>query len=48
GEVICNNTEAYAGKQLFTCEDNYGIFVQSDKVKIGNFPERNDWEDKEE
>ncbi|CAI5476032.1 unnamed protein product [Closterium sp. Yama58-4] len=35
------------GKKVFHCERNYGSFLRPDKVKIGEYPERDPFDDDE-
>ncbi len=42
----CDGSEK--GKKLFSCPKNHGLFVSSDKVRVGDYPEHDPFKDEED
>jgi tubulin-folding cofactor B len=36
------------GKRYFTCPPGHGAMLRPDKIKVGDYPERDPFEDEEE
>jgi len=46
-EPIGKNDGAVEGKQYFTCRPSHGAFVKPGRVQVGDYPERDPFEDEE-
>ncbi|GJP29420.1 hypothetical protein CLOM_g16683 [Closterium sp. NIES-68] len=46
-EPVGVNDGSVEGKKVFDCERNYGSFLRPDKVKVGDYPERDPFDDDE-
>ncbi|CAI5457726.1 unnamed protein product [Closterium sp. Yama58-4] len=46
-EPVGVNDGSVEGKVVFHCERNYGSFLRPDKVKVGDYPERDPFDDDE-